>query len=187
MKLLLIDIDDTLIQTTKFRLELVKKFDELGVKNSEEIYSQIRTSMDVPSWIDLYCELLARDHELSAEYFKKVYLETLQNIQVNEPVVEFLKNFEGTKVIYSFGNHELQQLKLETTNLTPHFDHTLVATQNKVDYLTSFISPTTPTTLILGNTPFTDVTLVDDRYIEEYKKNYPWFKVIDVREIINHE
>ena len=184
MKLLLIDIDDTLVQTTKFRLELVKKFDELGVKNNEEIYSQIRTSIDVPSWIDLYCELLARDHELSADDFKKVYMETLQNIQVNEPVVEFLKNFAGTKVVYSFGNHELQHIKLNVTKLLPYFDKTIITTEDKASYLSRHIKDQT---FVLDGQVYDDVTLVDDRYIEEYKKNYPWFKVIDVKEIINHE
>lgn len=130
-KIILFDIDDTIINTELFRKiqdETLAKY--LGVSDLEikkvrsDYYFGLKKSTDF--FIDDYLTIVAKKYQHDFENLKKVFFGQ-KNIQLClyqdvKPVFDQLKNLGYTLGVFSEGFVSFQKFKLETNNLLEFFD-----------------------------------------------------------------
>lgn len=182
MKLLLMDLDDTLIDTATFKqaffLKLASVY-ELDIEQVLQIYEDYRTKLDMDDWI--YDFTMAFDQEVwfSSKDLGRMGLP----IEVNKEMVEFVKKFTGTKMIFSFGNIKLQKQKIELAQLKNLFNSIMITNKSKLDVLTAWVKDET---LVIDGVVYDQVVLVDDKesFLQNVRELFPWIITLNPKQMI---
>ncbi len=131
-KIILFDIDDTIINTELFRkIQDETLANYLGVDDQEikkvrsDYYFSLKKSTDF--FIDDYLKIVAKKYHHDLENLKKVFFGQ-RNIQLClyedvKPVFAKLKKLGYTLGVFSEGFVSFQKFKLETNDLLKFFDH----------------------------------------------------------------
>lgn len=182
MKLLLMDLDDTLIDTAAFKDSFFQKLAniyEIDIEHVLQVYEEFRSKLDMDDWV--YDFTMAFDQEV---WFSSKDLPRLGvTINVQEEMVEFVKKFNGTKVIFSLGNVKLQKQKIEIAQLRNLFNSIIITNKSKVDVLAAWAANEA---LIIDNVEYKDVVLVDDnqKFLDQVRELFPWIMTLNPRQMI---
>lgn len=185
MKLLLVDLDDTLIDTVTFKSNI---FNNLATKLTipptlvHQLYDQNKQTHGVRNWLANFTQLVSTQTHISATEIEKIILETMNSISVNAAVLRYVKAFEGYKVIFSQGDDTFQRKKISVAQLHLHVDEVLVTHDDKLDFLTTFVHDKE---FILHNKSYSDVTIIDNLspLLDRINMKFPWMHIIKTANI----
>lgn len=184
-KLLLVDLDDTLVNTRLFK---------------QGLFSDISKTLllDIPLIEKIYEETLPARHNMWSVFMEKI--STLDHVQrpkleqivdqnisktrINKEILERVKRFEGQKILFSLGEKEFQLRKLKLLNLEHLFDEIFVTHEPKIEFFRKNVNQNA---LNAFNGNYQDVTVVDDHkdFINDLSTEFPWVKVIDAKSLIS--
>lgn len=179
MKLLLVDLDDTLIDTSSFKKDFFQKIaDQFGVSASEidQIY-EIQKKGHIEGWVKEFEKLLSQKYNKPVGFLDPIVRSSLQHLLLKKDVFEYVKKFEGYKVLLTYGDTELQKEKIKILGLEKHLDDIIITSEKKINYLSAIISETHVT---LNNRDFSDVVALEDKesIIADIRAKYPWIRTI---------
>ncbi|MGB4966221.1 MAG: hypothetical protein WBO77_03895 [Microgenomates group bacterium] len=182
MKLLLMDLDDTLIDTALFKQALFQKLAsvyDIDIEQVLQVYEDFRSKLDMDDWI--YDFTMAFDQEV---WFSTKDLERMGlPIVAHKEMVEFVKKFTGTKIIFSLGNIKLQKQKIELAQLKNLFNSIIITNKSKIDALKAWSQDGT---LVIDNVRYDEVVLVDDNepFLENVRELFPWITTLNPKQMI---
>ena len=141
MNLLLIDLDDTLIDTGDLKKRMIEQLAVLCQTSESAItavYNSIRNPQSVVNWFNKFSEEVAKQNGADLERIKQVIVDAIPQTQVHQHVLHFVKDFNGHKVIFSFGDPEYQKKKITLLGLNHFFDQILITEISKLAFLESY-------------------------------------------------
>ncbi len=185
MKLLLIDLDDTLVDTKSFKADLFSKLSVLTGITSDEIqenYKKVLHAGRLVSWSDQFVEAVSQVTGTSVEKIHTILMDSLKSIRLNENAYNYFLKFDGFKTIFSYGQEAIQKIKIKAVGLDSHADNIIITQKPKPETLESLIKENQ---IIIDGKTFEDVTLVDNHQfiLDEVSKKFPWIKCINVTEL----
>lgn len=171
MRVLIVDLDDTLIKTSEFKEDLFKEL-ALRCKVEEEvvrkIYQEIRGRSPLSDWFELLPEELALQYKLDPQGIQKIIIENIPKIKIMQDTLNFVKKFNGKKIVLSFGNEKFQMLKIKGLKLDQYFDEIHITNGWKIDFLPSLVKESDEVLFIDNN----------QEVLDDVKQNFSWIKVI---------
>src|SRR5689334_17437607 len=115
MKLLLIDLDDSLIHTSKAKellLQSIAKSTKTPFKEVEALYESLKNLPLEEDWELRLAQLLHAKTGIDPAHIMALIDKNIQQIEINIPILRYLKTFDGYKVLYSFGRRGFQEKKI---------------------------------------------------------------------------
>lgn len=185
MKLLLVDLDDTLINTSSYKQVMLEKVSQLvkgEVSQITDLYQQSKQAGYFNPQI--FRKLIEEKYHINQDLVIKAVMDSMSVISVNQPVFNLLKNFPGKKGILTFGDNLFQRQKISRLDLDRLVDYIYVVQGSKVDFIKSLIKGKF---IDIGGELFSEITIVDDQTMDLVKLSelYPWIKVINTKEYLN--
>lgn len=182
MKLLLMDLDDTLIDTATFKRVFFQKLATVYDIDMEEVlrvYEDFRSKLDMDDWI---CDFtMAFDQEV---WFSSKDLERMGvPVIAHKEMVEFVTKFTGTKIIFSLGNIKLQKQKIAVAQLKNLFNSIIITNKSKIDVLSAWAKDKS---LVIDDKEYDEVVLVDDneQFLEQVRALFPWIITLNPNQMI---
>ncbi len=186
MKLLLIDLDDTLIDTTSHKRHVfiqLAKILHVSVSQVEELYEKQKEKGHNNGWIRDFEQLLSDIFHKPVGFLSPILRQTIVKIPLNTHIVNYVKKSDAYKVIFSYGDLEYQNLKISLLELEKEVDELIITPEYKMKFLHTVISDNR---VILNNTEYSDVTIIDNdqAFNQDIKRQYPWITVIDPNDLV---
>lgn len=183
-KVLLIDLDDTLLDTNDLKLRIFEKLEKMGVKDCARYYIQSKVSVGPENRWNFLAKKLEQEYSLKKNKIFEIINREVKKIKINKNILKFLKKFKGKKIIFSLGDEDFQLKKIEAAKLKKYVDKILITNLDKSLFLKQFLKEETA---VFDGVEYSDVTLLDDRVelISRIKNKYPWIKSLHVSDIIN--
>lgn len=185
--LLLIDLDDTLIDSSSFKRSLFQSLSNksrLPKVQIINIYSSLKNShVLTPHWPEKMADIIAKECEIDPKILLRIMYDQIKCFKIVKPVLNSVIRFSGTKIIFTTGDLKFQQSKIDYLHLNNYVDKVIIKTKDKYLYLHKRIHGNT---LTINNCIYNQVTIIDDRapLITNFKK-YSWVTIIDPLNIIN--
>lgn len=182
MKLLLMDLDDTLIDTTSFKQALFQKLAhvyELDIEQVLQMYEDFRSKLEMDDWLYDFTMAFDQDVWFSSKDLGRMGLP----IETNKEMIEFVKKFNGTKIIFSLGNIKLQKQKIELAQLKELFNSIMITNKSKLDVLTAWVKDNV---LVIDTIEYDEVILVDDneKFLQNVRELFPWIITLNPKQMI---
>lgn len=183
MKLLLIDLDATLIDLRDFKEHLFTQLEaqcSIPQEKSKSVYESVKLK---DRWPKLFLDQLRESYHIPIETLKNIFESCYPKLILNEKIVEYLRKFEGKKYIFSFGTHDFQMRKINQFQLERLVDGIMITLEKKVDYLTKMIENET---VVIDSVAYSEVTMIDNsqEVLEDIRARFPWIKTVLVRDMI---
>ncbi len=183
MKLLLIDLDDTLIILTEFKLHL---FGDLSKKYSidiailKDIYDEVKVK---DKWPEQFMNRLHNIYEISLNELMQIFESAFTLITLNKTAITYLEKFDGVKYIFSFGGKDFQMKKINKFALEKLVKGVLITLDKKDYFLTQFFKDES---LELDGVLFDDVFIVDNNqgFLDKIKERQPGIKTININSVV---
>ncbi len=178
MKLLLVDLDDTLIDTSFFKKELFNNIAlnlNVSVEAINDIYNNLKATHTMHNWKNNFqaqlSSLSKNDVNIDAHL-----QESIKKIPINKKVIEYVNKFDGRKILFSYGDPEVQKMKIDGLGLSELFSDHIITPNNKISSLKQMISGNS---IFYKNDYYYDVTLIDNEesMLTVVKAQFPWIKV----------
>ncbi len=187
MKLLLMDLDGTLLDSAYFKQQLFKHVSKAcGVQEEKVLkaYETYSVPITVDNWLESFIKTVSENGTKKPD-IAKLKQAIFDEIRVNILQLNFLRNFDGHKVIFTFGNEKFQKEKIEYVQLMRFVDDVLITQQNKIDFIDSLVQYDS---LNLKEIQYKDVTIVDDdaKFLAQVHDKYPWIKMYEKDELITN-
>lgn len=175
MKLLLMDLDGTLLDATYFKqrlFALIAQAYNVSEARVIRVYTENKVSMTTDNWLDSFIQTFAQKSNRKPD-IAKLKQAIFDELRVNTLQLNFLRNFDGYKVIFTFGNEKFQKDKMACLQLQRFVDDIIITQEDKIKYIDSLMQSDS---LNIKGTPYKEVTIVDDdvRFLIHIKKKYPW-------------
>lgn len=180
LKLILVDLDDTLVDAKDFKRTLLKTLaaeTKLDPNKINQAYESLRKRQVLGNgWPTKLATILSKQCNSDREVLTKKIYECAQTIKINEDVLEYVKKLSGKKVIITVGDQKIQQSKIEYLELKKHFDKVVYLSKDKIGFITRRVAKNG---LKYEGKIYDSVTLVDDRIdlLTEATK-FPWLRII---------
>lgn len=183
-KVLLIDLDDTLLNTQDLKLRIFERLKNEGIKDCSKFYVRSKEIVGPHSRWEVFAQELESECKISKKKIFKIIHQEVKKIKINESILNFLKKFKGKKIIFSLGDEAFQMEKIKSSRLEKFVDKILITKGDKALFLKQFIKGKK---VLFDDKEYCDITLLDDRveFLDEIKKTYPWIKTLHVSDIIN--
>ncbi len=162
MKIIFVDLDDTLVDTSSFKLKFFRKLSKTTPATFLEInriYQNSKTKIGEESWFDQFIIKLAEATSTNPKKIEKLLWEEFIKSKVNDKILTKLKSESAKKVILTFGNKKFQSKKIKMLSLLEYFEEVLVTDQSKADILDGYISKDK---FVYKKQEFTEIILIDD-------------------------
>lgn len=185
MKLLLVDLDDTLIDTKSFKHNLfnsIAKTYNAPLDEIQTVYQELKKEDSMANWKKRFEEGLA--HTLAQNIIlDRPISESISTLTLMQPTVNFMETFQGDTIIFSYGDPDIQHEKINSLRLAGKCSDIIITTDKKDVFLKTIISGER---VILNNKEYTDVAIIDnDEALLSYVKNqYPWIKGINPVDLV---
>jgi FMN phosphatase YigB (HAD superfamily) len=178
MKLLLIDLDNTLIDVSGFKEYLFSCLLENFDISKEESHSRYNSIKLKDNWPDLFIKEMFKEFHIPEEKLRTIFEECFSKIRVNKKILDFLNNFEGKKYILSFGPNTFQLKKITLFKLDKLVDGIYITLENKIDFIGKLVKDDQ---LIIENHSYNDVTLIDDdeELLMNIESKFPWIDTLN--------
>lgn len=165
-KLIILDFDHTMFNTTKFVAALKKKFqDDFGIdeKTFDEKREYIKTCNNVID-IDTFVKHIPHDDKAALHTTITHLLQNCADKWIFDDVRDFMKRHQDRfdVAVVTHGDQELQSSKIHNSKLPGDF-HTVISTQSKDQVVANFIDQ------------YEAIHFIDDkaRNIQDVKMAYP--------------
>lgn len=185
MKLLIVDLDDTLVDTTSFKKKLFQSISStyaITPDEVEHIYQTLKKENHMYNWSGRFQDELSKkiDHKVTID---TLISETVSNLKVIEPVLTYVKKFDGYKVIITYGEPVIQNQKINTLNLSDYVDDFIITPEKKEIFFPSIIEGEH---VILKKERYHDVTLIDDQkgFLSFVQSHYRWINAINTLDLV---
>lgn len=188
MKLLLMDLDGTLLDSLYFKQQLFKLVaNAYDVKKTFVIqtYEANTIPITVDSWLDSFIQTISNVSKKKPDVAKLKHA-IFDELRVNILQLNFLRNFDGFKVILTFGNEQFQKEKIACVQLKRFVDDIIITQQKKTDFFDSLVQYDK---LIIKETEYTSVTVVDDNvaFLNHINQKYPWITTFEKDDLISND
>lgn len=185
MKLLLVDYDGTLADINEFKKKIQTEIAEQCHTDPETIRLLIKslfTAYGIIDWEPFY-EKTMQLSSLSREEIKKYLYEPMKYITLQEPVISYIKNFEGYKVLYSYGEYEFQSTKIKLSGADRLVDSVWITQTPKTQALSEKIRNNK---LEYNHVLYEDITIIDDNktFLQEAAIQFPFINIINVIDLL---
>lgn len=185
MKLLLMDLDDTLIDTSSFKKDIQKTLALLcktEISTIELNYAATKTAYG--NLLDDFFRKLSEEFGVSNEDIRSANLECIKRIKIKRNVLEYMRNFDGFKVIFTYGNQWVQENKIKLLDLEREAGKVMVLQGAKIRELDKIVDGQM---VVIETQKYANVTLVDDnqKFLDEVMNKYPFIKIVNSDSIIN--
>ncbi len=144
-KVLIIDLDDTLINTTLFKKTLflcLAKESGLNFKEIQKIYDNIKKD-GYKNLITKLCKAISANSKAKEKLLESIIYERIKEISLKKKIIKYVKNFSGIKILLTLGDRKIQSAKIkvlkEKWNIDRYFNKVIIINQDKLKFLKSFI------------------------------------------------
>ncbi|MEI6532652.1 MAG: hypothetical protein WCO06_02310 [Candidatus Roizmanbacteria bacterium] len=180
MNILLVDLDDTLINTTSLKEFFFKDLANKSHTSVAEMYSKYSESKIIAinsDWMEAFSKILQDSYSITFNDYMQSLEQGLSLIQTNEQVLNLVRSFNGNKVLFSLGNEKIQLVKINHFHLKSLFDDILITHQPKFEIFSLHMKDSE---FIHHNISYNKVTIIDDdvTLIEKIKLQFPWVETI---------
>lgn len=181
MKLLLCDLDGTLIDTARFKEELFDRIAtifELERTEVESVYAQYKYRIESDDWINDFTLAFDRDIWFTTKDLKRMGFVLHPILKI----VTFAKQFDGEKKIFTFGSDKLQNYKVDSAGIRNIFSSIIITPKPKTELLEKW---TKNDSLIIDGVVYDEVVIIDDNewYLGEVNKHFPWITTMHPKNI----
>lgn len=182
-KLLLIDLDDTLADIVDLKKDIFNSLKDLGIRDSEVIYERIKRNVSGDNWLMFFAGELESESGVKRDLIYGTLLEAVSRLKPNPKMLAYLKEFNGTKILYTFGNRKFQLQKIHALGLQEALDSIIIFTEgtpeSKVEALKKYLHLDKKSLKIKGQN-YQDVTFVDNSQdlLDMVNREYPWIKTV---------
>lgn len=185
MKLLLVDFDKTLANITDYKEKMVAGISEkchTDVGTINQMIHNLFTAYGIIDWEPFYSQTMALS-SLSHEDIKKLLFEPMKYVTLNQNVASFTKNFEGYKILFSYGEHDFQDGKIQITKSYELVNSVWITQTPKIQALAKKIKGLA---FEYEDQIYEDITLIDDNetFLQEVRDQFSFIKVINVKELL---
>lgn len=182
-EILIVDLDDTLVDTSSFKEKLFSKLAgefNLSYLEIEKIYSRCKQD----GYEDLSSRFCSQIAKISNNNFQRcsdiLFLE-IESLRIRRKILNYVKNFLGYKLLLTLGDPKIQRAKINflegKVGLSSLFDRIKIISCDKFGYIRSLIKNSH---LKFDNRIFDKVLILDDRESVFRKfENYSWVKILD--------
>ena len=186
MKLLLIDLDDTLIDTTSHKKEVFSELSKtlnISITQINTLYEEQKIKGHMQGWIKEFEALLSNRLHITPGFLHPILQKTVSKIPINSHVIDYVRKTDAYKVIFSYGDLDYQHLKIKLLDLEKEVHKIIITPDYKLNFLNSIIEEDH---VMLNNTSYSDVTIIDNdiRLNHDIKHQYPWINVIDPKDLV---
>lgn len=185
MKLFLVDLDDTLVDTRSFKTNLfqsIARIHNVSKDQIESIYEELKKENSMEQWKKRFEHLLGEKLNIPVSLDAPI-TEAIRTLTVIPKTLHFVEKFVGDKVILSYGDPEIQKEKIKMLHLSDKFNDILITTGRKDLFLDTIISAER---VILNNKEYSNVTIIDndETLLSIIKSRYPWIKSINPVDLV---
>jgi FMN phosphatase YigB (HAD superfamily) len=184
-KLLLVDLDDTLIDTSEYKkllFKLLSKRLSISKDRVRSEYLELGELTGQNGWIGKLIDRLVEVFGADKEKIIRECIEIVRNLPVIDKILKHSIDSSKYKIIFTQGDRELQQAKISYHKLDRHFDDTIIVSGDKVEFLKSRMSDNE---LNLRNRNYYDVEIIDNKVgLFSGLEKYSCIKIIDADSII---
>ena len=178
MKLLLIDLDSTLIDLSVFvkgSFAEIALVCDMSIDEVLKIYNEVKL---LDNWPEILFQKLFELTNTPVTDIAKIFEEHMENIRLNMPIADYLDTFDGQKYIFSRGPQDFQMKKIKQFNLDKKVDGIFITKEKKIDYLKQFVIDKS---FIIDKNQFNEVEIMDNdiRFLNEVNTEYPWIKTVN--------
>jgi FMN phosphatase YigB (HAD superfamily) len=186
MKLLLVDLDDTLIDTSNFKKILFKSLTEktgLPVGLIKTKYESLKINHQLGiGWPEKLSSDLSEISKVSKSILIGIIYECTNSLRGNIRLLDFLKSSPHVKYILTSGDKKFQKKKIDNLGLGKYIDGVIYCFNDKEKKVKSFINKTG---MLINGVYFDNVEIIDDKdYLLKGLLKYRWIKVTHPKKII---
>ncbi len=131
MKLLLVDFDGTLVTIkpfkTKFYDDLIENY-HLKTNDINNALDSVKNTYGITNLKPFYLKLALLANKKPEEIKLSIY-SNMKFLKINQKVLNFVNNFQGYKILFSYGEYDFQIAKIKTVKAQKVVDNVLI-TQN---------------------------------------------------------
>ena len=185
MKLLIVDLDDTLVDTTSFKTKLFQSISSaypISFDEVEQIYQILKKENHMDNWSGRFQETLSKKVKQEVIIDSSIS-ETVRGLTIIEPVLSYVKKFDGYKVIITYGDPNIQNQKIKALHLSDYIDDIIITTEKKELLLPTIIEGEQ---VILKKNRYHEVTLIDDHqgFLSFVQSHYRWINAINTLNLV---
>lgn len=183
MKLLLVDLDGTLINLVAFKEAFFTQIEEkykVPAKSVTELYNEVKL---LEKWPNLLIKELNGSFNLPEQEVRDIFESCFSKIILIKPTIHYLSKFDGTKYIFSFGDTEFQTRKIAQFHLEAMVNGIIITLEKKLEYLRKLVHEKS---LTLDGATYNDVTVLDDdtQLLDNIRAQFPWIKAVNVADTV---
>jgi FMN phosphatase YigB (HAD superfamily) len=179
MKIFLIDLDDTLIDTSNFKegmFNVLSKATGLSFSVLKRLYNSLRVKGQLEErWLPDFVQLVSKNSSLSQKTVSDFIFGLVKTMKVKKKVFTFVSSIKGNKCLLTSGHIKFQKEKVKNFNLQKYFDCVIYVSGQKDRYIVDHIEGET---LRIHGQLYDDVEIIDDKVsLLGSLKKYPFIKI----------
>ncbi|BCX14626.1 MAG: hypothetical protein KatS3mg088_309 [Patescibacteria group bacterium] len=182
-KILIVDLDDTLIYTSPFKKKLFLKLSQesgLSYSRIKGIYSICKEK----DYKDLYYRFSRSIYDVSkmdSKKFGDILFSEIRKLRIKRKVLNYVRNFKGYRLLLTLGDRKIQKAKIDyledKIKLYGLFDKVKIISTDKFSYLKSLLKGRS---LWFEEKKFNKVFILDDRgSVFEGLRKFSWIKILN--------
>lgn len=131
----MVDLDDTLIDTSKYKNILftaLSKETNISYGKIKEEYKKIKRETKLKDgWTEKFINNLGFSKgEGVGQLIELTYRKTGE-VRADNKVLNYVTKFKGKKIIFTYGDRGLQNAKIERLKLRKHFDDVIIISEEE--------------------------------------------------------
>ncbi len=159
--LLLIDLDDTLLNTSKIKDDF---FNDIAGKTNcpkeqvEKIYKITKSKSGYKKLLENFLKNIKK--ETKKEIKEDLFYSKVKKERLNKDLILVLKKIKGYKILLTEGERKMQSKKIKKLGLKKAFNKTIIINSKKAKFIISKIKNDK---FIIDGKEFCQVTIVDNK------------------------
>lgn len=180
-KLFLIDLDDTLIDTSLYKNLIFSGLSkEIGVayENIEDDYKIFRSDYGTgDGWTIEFCDRLSSKYGSDKDFLNRIMLDKVSELKLINKTIRYMSDIRDAKILFSYGDKNLQEMKIAFFKLDKLFDKVIITSENKCDFVSDHINGNR---FDLDGEIYKNLTIIDDKdYLYKPLYKHDWIKIIN--------
>jgi len=185
--ILFVDLDDTLVDTSSFKRALflsLSEYFKISFKKVERLYFESK-DFGYENLSFRFCRKIAGRSKKRIENYWSIFSLEIERMKVKRKVVDYLKSFQGYKVLLTLGDRKIQEEKIKVLrdkiDLDKIVDEVKIINGSKQEYIKSLIREDK---LSFAGRQFAKVLILDDKnYLFDDLKDFWWIELLDPRKL----
>ncbi|NTU47078.1 hypothetical protein HGA88_05620 [Candidatus Roizmanbacteria bacterium] len=184
MHILLVDLDDTIIDTVGFKKAVFQSVVEVTKLSLDEVTRlYLKSDPTQNEWYERFAAYVqSRVPSVTSKAIVDRIFQAIQNILVNTQVLSYIARFEGYKVLFTLGDAKIQEAKIQELDLKTRVDEVYITQTQKINILADHIRGHE---FLWNNQTYDQVTIIDNNlaFLNLVHEQYPWITAIDPKSI----